>query len=326
MHLAKVLAEHKARLNIAGPVPFECSEDECASIRLATWNRRCDTIEGFCGKLLVGEKLHKCSFDCRPSASSFESISKAFQECKVGSMCRLLVANPLAQGMPRLVFALLPTCNMFDASQVYRQWKLIHRLHAKHLQDLIGPLVSHASDGDRCRVKCMVESASRGTYGIDRPDFIVKAEVKAGLPRLMIQDPPHCAKKKRNPILNGNRDLFWGECFATKNHLKLVMMVFPKEEHGLFEQDVDVKDKQNFAAVQRIAFPRVRVCLEKLQAGYAGPDGTYYKEDCRGTIAHLEVIWAYLEVFYGRDTLRSRVVLSSFVSNMLFFGSKFIKN
>jgi hypothetical protein len=325
-HVANVLAEHKARLGITGPVPIECSEDECASIRIATWNRRLDVIEGFCGKLAVGDDAHKCTFDCQPSSSTFESITQAFQELKVGSMCRLLLINPLADRMPRLVYALLPTCNMFNAGQVLAEWRLVRSWHAKHLQGPVGPLISHASDGDKRRVKCMVDSAKRGTYGPDRPDFLVKAEMENGLPLLMDQDPPHCAKKHRNPILNASRDVFWGVCIATKNHLKLVMLVFTKEEHGLLEEDVNVKDKQNVASVQRIAFPKVRRCLERLQAGHKGADGTYYQEDCRGTIAHLEVLWTYLEIFYGRDSLQNRVKYAAFVSNMLFYGSEFIKH
>jgi hypothetical protein len=325
-HVAKILAEHKARLGIVGPVPIECSEDEMASIRLATFNRRLDVIEGFCGKLAVGDEQHKCSFDCQPSAATYESITRAFKELKVASMCRLLLVNPLAKGMPRLVYALLPTCNMFDAKQVYDQWRLIKTWHAEYLQETVGPLIAHASDEDKRRVKCQVASIGRGVYGLDRPGFIMKAEMEKGLPLLMDQDPPHCGKKLRHPLLNATRDIFWGVHIATKNHLRLVMRVFPKEEHGLLEEDVDVKDKQNFASVQRIAFPKVRSCLEKLTDGCLGLDGVHHQEDCKGTLAHLEVLWAYLEVFYGRDTLRNRVLNASFVTHMLFFGSEFIKH
>lgn len=289
-HLAKVLSEHKTRLGITGPVPIECREDETASIRLATWNRRLDVIEGFCGKLAAEGESHKCSFDCRPSAATYESITKAFSELKVGSMSRLILLNPLVKGLPRLVYALLPTCNSFDAGQVDQQWELVRSWHRKHLSVSVGPLIAHASDGDKKRVKCMVESSERGTYGPDVPGFTLKAEVLDGLPMLMDQDFPHGAKKGRNSFLHATRDVFWGQCIATKNHLRLVMEVFPRDEHGLLEEDVDVRDKQNFAAVQQIAFPKVRACLQKLQEGYTRADGQYFQEDCRGTAAHLEMI------------------------------------
>jgi hypothetical protein len=235
-YIAKVLAEHKFRLQITWPVSIECSEDECASIRLATWNRRLDVIEGFCGKLPIGNEVHRCFFDCQPSAASFESITQAFKELKVGSLCHLLLLNPLAAGMPRLVYALLPTCNMFDSAQVLRQWELVRSWHRKFLLDSIGPLIFYASDGDKRRVKCRVDSSRKGTYGVDRPGFLAKAEMVDNLPLLMDQDPPHCAKKQRNPILNATRDIFWGDALATKNHLRLVMQIFSKDEHGLLEE------------------------------------------------------------------------------------------
>lgn len=170
----------------------------------------------------------------------------------------------------------------------------------------------------------MVESSERGTYGPSVPGFTLKAEVLDGLPMLMDQDYPHGAKKARNSFLHATRDVFWGQFIAIKNHLKLVMDAFPRDEHGLLEEDVDVWDKQNFPAVQRIAFPKVRACLQKLQEGYTRADGQYFHEDCRGTIAHLEMIWSYLEVFLGRGTLWERVRLASFVVNILHLGSAYI--
>lgn len=204
---------------------------------------------------------------------------------------------------------------------MYEQWKLVRSWHRKHLFESVGPLIAHASDGDKKRVKCMVESHERGMYGPDVPGFTLKAEVLDGLPILMDQDYPHGAKKARNSFLHATRDVFWGQFIATKNHLRLVIKVFPRDEHGLLEEDADVREKQNFPAVQRIAFPKVRTCLQKLQHGYTEADGQCFQEDCRGTIAHLEMIWAYLEVFMGRCSLWEKVQLASFVVNILYLGS-----
>ena len=41
---------------------------------------------------------------------------------------------------------------------------------------------------------------------------------------------------------------------------------------------------------------------------------------------HLEVIWAFLEVFYGRGSLFDRVKLSSFVVYMIYFGTGYIQH
>ncbi len=42
----------------------------------------------------------------------------------------------------------------------------------------------------------------------------------------------------------------------------LVFENFEKDRHGLLEEDINVKDKQNFPFVQHIVFPKVRKCLE----------------------------------------------------------------
>ncbi|GAQ92670.1 hypothetical protein KFL_010890010, partial [Klebsormidium nitens] len=322
---AKVLSAHKQRLGISGHVPIECSEDETASIRLATWHRASDTIVGFCGELPAGSGVHSCSFDCQPSASSLESIQQAFKNLKVGSMSRLLLLNPLVVGLPRLVYAFLPTCNMFSAAQVMEQWKVVRGFHGSHLSD-IGPLISHASDGDKRRVRCMLSSIGRGSYGLDHPTFVMKAEVSSAGPILMNQDPNHNAKKLRNSILSSTRNVFWGLHLATKNHLALVREHFTRDQHGLLEEDVDVKDKQNTAAAHRLAFPKVRACLEKVCEGFVATNGTFVQEDCTGTIAHLLVLGMYLDIFFGAGTLFERIKSASFVVHMLFFASEFIRH
>jgi len=54
---------------------------------------------------------------------------------------------------------------------------------------------------------------------------------------------------------------------ATKNHMLLVLEIFNKDQHGLLEEDINVKDKQKISAVQQIVFPKVRKCLEAIDEG-----------------------------------------------------------
>ncbi len=95
--------------------------------------------------------------------------------------------------------------------------------------------------------------------------------------------------------------MFWGKHMARKNHLLLVFENINKDQHGLLEKDINVKDKQNFPIVQRIAFPKVRKCLETIDEGIIY-EGMQFQEHVKGTILHLQVIWAFLEAFYGQRT------------------------
>jgi len=59
--------------------------------------------------------------------------------------------------------------------------------------------------------------------------------------------------------------------------------------------------------------------LEKLYTGVVVND-VFRKECILGTIIHLEVLWAFLEIFYGRETMYEKVMLASFVTRMLYYG------
>jgi hypothetical protein len=58
----------------------------------------------------------------KPPAISWVSIKEVFETIEIGTICRILVANPLVAGLPRLVFCLLATCNKFTAAIVEDQW------------------------------------------------------------------------------------------------------------------------------------------------------------------------------------------------------------
>jgi hypothetical protein len=52
------------------PILFEGGEDKTKYIELATWNRKLDTIDGFCGLQISPQHLiHQCKFDINPSAT-----------------------------------------------------------------------------------------------------------------------------------------------------------------------------------------------------------------------------------------------------------------
>ena len=61
--------------------------------------------------------------------------------------------NPIHPELPPFVVLLQPVCNKFDSSFIRHQWNTIKDLYQKHLADILGPLVRHASDGDSRRRK-----------------------------------------------------------------------------------------------------------------------------------------------------------------------------
>jgi hypothetical protein len=110
-------------------------------------------VDGLCCPSGVG---HMCVSPCMVKVNSIINLEEAFKSLEIATMIRLLVVNILMKEFPNLVYVSLPTCNNFDAVEVQKQWDLIHKLHQQHLQPIIGPLISHGSDGDVRKRSCML--------------------------------------------------------------------------------------------------------------------------------------------------------------------------
>ena len=97
-----------------------------------------DIIDGFCGtKCILGGPKHQCSMTLKPPIISWVSIKEVFETIEIGTICRILVANPLVTRMPCLVFCLLATCNKFTATIVEDQWTQIHNYYRTILEPRI---------------------------------------------------------------------------------------------------------------------------------------------------------------------------------------------
>jgi hypothetical protein len=74
-----VLKKCQKKLGLSMLIPFECGEDEMKCIELATWNKRLDTIHGFCGfQISFQYPIHQCKFDINPSSTTWTYIKKCF--------------------------------------------------------------------------------------------------------------------------------------------------------------------------------------------------------------------------------------------------------
>ena len=142
--LAKVYKDLKENCGIDGPVLAEASEDE---------------LWGFCGS----NDGHMCSSDhvvkVGTGEDGYHNIKEAFQNNKIASYARVIMINPLHWDLPALVALLTPTCNTFDHTYAEQQWQKLEDLYDEHLLPVLGPLISHASDGDARRRKSMLSRA-----------------------------------------------------------------------------------------------------------------------------------------------------------------------
>ncbi len=74
-YMCLVLKKCKKQLGLSVPIPIECGKDEMKCIEFATWNRRLDTIDWFCGfQISPQHPTHQCKFDISPSSTTWTDI------------------------------------------------------------------------------------------------------------------------------------------------------------------------------------------------------------------------------------------------------------
>lgn len=100
------------------------------------------------------------------------------------------------------------------------------------------------------------------------------------------------------------------------SHIEQVFYQFPVGCHGLKMEDVERRDRQNWAAAQRLCQSKVRTNLARMRAvDYP------QRERTLGTELYLEICATFIDMFCSpRLDLRSRIVLcgklSFFFSNL----------
>ena len=141
-------------------VPSLAAEDETACIPEVRWMNMDpvrDVLLGFCGEK---SNDHKCSEDfmvvVANDPGAYQRIKDAFDNNVIGYMIRVIMINPLHIDLPPLVVLSMPTCNMFDHTDVQRQWAKVDDLYNEHIKPVLGgDLICHSSDGDSRRRKLM---------------------------------------------------------------------------------------------------------------------------------------------------------------------------
>ena len=114
----------KKMRGISGKVLYELSEDETTVPGASQYNQHLDSIVGFCGKR---GPTHMCDECCSvvigDKDDAYEIIEGAWRDYQLAGYLRLMVVNPLHEGLPALAVLAHATCNRFDAAWVRDQWR-----------------------------------------------------------------------------------------------------------------------------------------------------------------------------------------------------------
>jgi hypothetical protein len=307
---------------VVGPIPVILAEDETKVKPRITWEQKWDVLAGFCGP----KDDHVCVSNYKVSIGDgeegYNKIVDAFRNDKIGGFARVIMVSPMHEKLPRLVLSVACTCNCFDADWVKKQWERVDALWAAECEQVVGPILGHASDGDSRRHQLMLLdylTTTQNRYTVPWEGWLMSAGLdnEGRIHGLHDQDFIHNGKKLINPLDSPVRILQLGGDMCCLEHIGLVYNKFNFDEHGLKLEDVKCQDRQNWGSAQRICQQKTRDCLKRLRMA---PD--VHQERTLGTEMYLQICADYIDIFLSEKLdLKRRVVLASKVSFFLDFGS-----
>lgn len=96
---------------------------------------------------------------------------------------------------------------------------------------------------------------------------------------IFTQDSTHIGTKLRNRLLKPSISLPFGSKLISISHLKNLLLLAPKDVHGLVMNDISPDDRQNFGSLEKIMQKRVLDSLKK------------YVIDSDATIVYLNICY-----------------------------------
>ena len=298
--VGKIYASYKAKHGIYGPIPVCLAEDETIVKKYVRWVAKSDTLVGFCGL----KEEHQCQSHFLVTVgegdAGYEIITNSFKNNVIGHYARVIIANPLHEKLPRLVVVVHPTCNKFNANFVYQQWEKVEFMWKKHVENNLGPIVGHSSDGDSRRRQLMLKdysSTSGLRYQIPWEGWRLTGLYNGcNVTGLHDQDYIHNGKKLVNPLFSGRRELVLGNEYISFGHVRMVYHTFKVDDHKLKCEDIERMDRQNWGSAQRIASRHVQRCLKELRSTPSGK-----LERTLATETYLMIVADYIDIFMSRS-------------------------
>ena len=341
-----------------GSVPTMMAEDETAVIAGVYWDAVHDVLVGLCG-LLCKKKCtgvtqcrdvrkcndtHECTADKQVHLLvgcddlSYENMWQFAELNRVSTYLRLVLINPLRDGVPRLPCLMVGTCLTFTCDgYLLPQWAILEKWYDKHLREILGPLIGHSSDGDSRRRKAMMKESKvpvrrngRGVwlrFTVHVPSFTFSSRYDLGHPMMcMDQDYIHNIKKLINVLVSQARTVKLGGQILNLGMLEIVKHKFHHSNHGLLQDDLLRKGNKamDFPSACRLFSPRMLGCIDDLINGQTH-DQTYSPFLC-GMRRYLGLIRMYASIFMSKRLgFRERIRRAAYVATYLRLWRNYVK-
>lgn len=305
---AEELSEYLTAMNL--PRIVALSEDATRITSRIQYDSRTNELVGFVlplaenGMPIAGHNVAKSA---AAMEGYFHDVSTR-QEKKTASYLNVVMAQPLAAGIPAFCILLFGTDTKYTSAHITKRWQfIIDELRKKNIG-----VLAFSSDSDpkyNSVMKYHIKLGQKGENNINFPEWF-NANLCLSTNYAPIQDTIHIGTKLRNRLLNTTLKI--GKYDVKVEHLESLVENFTKEKHFLCLSTIKTNDRQNFDSV-------LRICDEKVIDLLSNVDGS------EGTILYLRVLSNILQSFLdSRLTPIERIRKIWFSTFILRIWKKFI--
>ncbi len=194
---------------------------------------------------------------------TFEDIENVYKSSTIVSYAHCIVAQHVSVDAPSFVLFILGTDSKYTHVEIEQRWDFIkHELEKRNVI-----VLSNGADGAGQFLKAMVKKSN--LFKISRESNVPTDWSFFVMPKLMkdnlnAQDTIHLLAKLRTKLLTPSNIVSIGAEHACRGHLIEVLKRFPKARHGLTQQAIDNKEKQNYGSVTLLVKPCDEDCLKEI--------------------------------------------------------------
>lgn len=241
------------------PLRVYASEDGTVVTGRIQYDSRSNQLVGFV------PALDDCGLPIPESfpATSAAQMQEHFRHNAVSRIAYVIMIQPLEKTAAPFCLALFGTNNKFEASQITRRWKWMLKAANEEGIEIVGV----SSDGDPKLLRAMYSESFLNVPSQKWPWFNVLLDNSHPV---FIQDTIHLLVKLKSKLLMPSVIIPMGTHFiASRAHIVELINTTSKDQHELTMSFLDVKDKMNFRAAQKLCAEKVTNLLRNIAGSEA---------------------------------------------------------
>ena len=238
------LKEHLVKWN--SPLFVNVHLDDTRIINKVEYDSAPDRFVGFCLPTENGLPITNTF-----QLETFDQIKFAYDNTSIGKYAHCIVVKSINTSVPSFVLFVLCTDSKYDHQIILRRWRYVE----EQLQKYEITVISNGADGAGPFLKAM--TTKTGLFKRCLNDNVPRHWTFFWMPYILetslcCQDTIHLLAKLRTRLLTPSNLIILGKETACPGHLQQLLKYFSKSEHGLTQQALQNKDKQNHDSIETL--------------------------------------------------------------------------